>query len=164
MTERYDSEPAVIRAARPGEAAALRVFVRAAYAKWVAVIGREPLPMTADYDLAIRDHQIDIVVARREWVAVIEWMARPDHMFIENIAVAPEHQGRGWGRRLLARAESRALAMGLPEIRLQTNAAFASNVKLYAKLGYRVDRREEFRGGVAVSMSKRVVPEGFGGR
>jgi hypothetical protein len=54
--------------------------------------------------------------------------------------------------------------MGLPEIRLQTNAAFASNVKLYAKLGYRVDRREEFRGGVAVSMSKQVVPEGFGGR
>ena len=42
------------------------------------------------------------------------------------------------------------------EIRLQTNAAFAANLALYAKLGYAIDRTEPFRGGASVHMSKRI--------
>ena len=37
-----------IRPAVAAEAARIRALTRAAYAKWVAVIGREPLPMQAD--------------------------------------------------------------------------------------------------------------------
>jgi len=33
---------------------------RAAYAKWVPVIGCEPLPLTADYHQAVRQHIIDL--------------------------------------------------------------------------------------------------------
>jgi ribosomal protein S18 acetylase RimI-like enzyme len=33
---------------------------------------------------------------------------RLDHLWIENVAVAPEGQGRGYGRLLLAHAERRA--------------------------------------------------------
>ncbi|HZY55656.1 MAG TPA: GNAT family N-acetyltransferase, partial [Reyranella sp.] len=36
------------RSAAPGDAAAIRALVRAAYAKWVPVLGREPRPMQAD--------------------------------------------------------------------------------------------------------------------
>jgi hypothetical protein len=43
---------------------------------------------------------------------------------------------------------------GLSEIRLLTNEAFANNVGLYQKLGYWIDRREPFRGGVTLYMSK----------
>ena len=48
------------------------------------------------------------------------------------------------------------LRPGAVELRLQTNAAFAANLALYAKVGYAIDRTEPFRGGAAVQMSKRI--------
>jgi hypothetical protein len=50
-----------IRSATPADAAAIRNIVRAAYAKWVPALGREPLPMQADYERAVREHQIDLL-------------------------------------------------------------------------------------------------------
>jgi len=44
-----------IRPAAPEDAASIRDLTRAAYAKWAALIGREPLPMQADYDRAVRE-------------------------------------------------------------------------------------------------------------
>ena len=83
-------------------------------------------------------------------------IVHPDHFWIENVAVAPERQGRGYGRLLLAHAERRAAEAGRVEIRLQTNAAFAANLALYAKVGYAIERTEPFRGGTSVPMSKQL--------
>lgn len=145
-----------IRPATLEDAARIRELTRAAYAKWVALIGREPLPMQADYDRAVREHAIDLLSVGGALVGLVETILRPDHLWIENVAVAPNRQGRGYGRRLVAHAETRAAAAGRGEIRLQTNAAFAANVALYRKLGYAIDRTEPFRGGTAVHMIKRI--------
>jgi ribosomal protein S18 acetylase RimI-like enzyme len=131
--------------------------VRAAYAKWVPVIGREPLPMTADYERAIREHQVDLLHADGQLVGLIEMILRSDHLFIENVAVLPERQGEGFGRLLLAEAERIALRRSLPKIRLLTNGAFKSNIALYRAIGYRIDREQAFMGGTTVFMSKKIV-------
>jgi ribosomal protein S18 acetylase RimI-like enzyme len=146
-----------LRPAEPGEAAAIRDVVRAAYAKWVAVIGREPRPMQADYQKALHEHQFDVVVEDGQIIGLIETMQHPDHLWIENVAVLPAAQGRGIGRRLLSHAEHKARTAGRAEIRLLTNGAFAANLSLYSSLGYAVDRQEEFMNGVAVYMSKRLA-------
>jgi ribosomal protein S18 acetylase RimI-like enzyme len=143
-----------LRRAGPQDAAAVRALTRAAYAKWVAVIGREPLPMAVDYDRAVRDHLIDLLYHDGELIALIEMIAEVDHLLIESVAVAPEHQGRGYGRRLMAHAERLAAASGHAETRLYTNQLFAANVRLYRQLGYQVTREEAFKGGVVVHMSK----------
>ena len=145
-----------MRAASPEDAGAVRDLVRAAYARWVSVIGREPRPMNADYDLAVRGHTIDLLCLGAEMVGLIETMIREDHLWIENVAVRPECQGRGFGRRLLAHAEQKAIAAGRVEIRLLTNAAFKTNVALYEKVGYVIVRTEPFMGGTTVHMSKRL--------
>ncbi len=149
-----------IRPAALEDAARIRDLTRAAYAKWAALIGREPLPMQADYDRAVREHAIDLLTVGGVLAGLVETIVRPDHLWIENVAVAPGRQGRGYGRKLLARAEARAAEAGRGEIRLQTNAAFAANLALYAKLGYGIDRTEPFRGGTAVTMSKRIDAQG----
>lgn len=131
-------------------------IVRAAYAKWVPVIGREPLPMRADYGRAIAEHTIHLAVAGERVVGLIETVLHPDHLWIENVAVRPEDQGAGIGRRLLAWADDLARSHGRPEIRLLTNAAFASNVRLYEAVGFVTVRQEDFMGGVTVYMSKPV--------
>jgi ribosomal protein S18 acetylase RimI-like enzyme len=151
------SAPSVeIRPATVEDAARIRELTREAYARWVDLIGREPLPMQKDYYRAVRENAIDLLIVGGALVGLIEMVARPDHLRIENIAVAPSWQGRGYGHRLLAHAEARAARSGRGEIRFMTNAAFAANLALYAKLGYETDRIEPFRGGKAVYLSKRI--------
>lgn len=145
-----------LRAAERGEAATIRDVVRNAYAKWVPVIGREPLPMQVDYAQALHDHQFVVAVADGGMVGLIETVGHEDHVWIENVAVVPEWQGRGIGQRLLADAERRAAEAACFETRLVTNGAFEATLHLYARLGYVVDRQEPFMNGAAVYMSKRL--------
>lgn len=146
------------RQAGPDDAAAIAALVRAAYAHWVPVIGREPMPMRVDYAEALSRHRIDLLEAGGALVGLIETMQHSDHLWIENIAVAPQSQGRGHGRALLAHAEILARADGCKELRLLTNAAFASNVALYQKSGYAIDRSEPFHlGGTTLYLSKRLA-------
>jgi ribosomal protein S18 acetylase RimI-like enzyme len=147
---------AVLRRAGPGDAAAVRALTRAAYAAWVPVIGREPLPMAADYERAVREHLVDLLERDGAAVALIEMRAAADHLLVVNVAVSPGHQGRGHGRALLAHAEDVARSLGLGEMRLYTNGRFARNIALYRRLGYRLDREEAWQGGVTVHMSRRL--------
>jgi hypothetical protein len=70
-------------------------ITRAAYAKWVPVIGREPKPMTANYAQAVVDHLIDFLQEGGQPIALIETIPNPAHLLIENIAVLPDWHGRG---------------------------------------------------------------------
>ena len=124
------------RSAAPGDAAAIRALVRAAYAKWVPVLGREPRPMQADYEAAVREHDFDIAERDGAMIALIETMLRDDHLWIENIAVAPVAQGQGLGTLLLERTEARARAAGRQELRLLTNGRMAANIALYRRVGF----------------------------
>ncbi|WP_224705558.1 GNAT family N-acetyltransferase [Devosia aquimaris] len=145
------------RQATASDAPAITALVRAAYARWVPLIGREPMPMRVDYAEALTRHRIDLLVVDDGLVGLIETLQHPDHLWIENIAVEPQCQGRGHGRMLLAHAEQRAREAGCGELRLLTNAAFASNVALYERTGFHVGRSEPFMGGTTLYLSKRLV-------
>lgn len=142
------------RVAGPADAEAIAALTRMAYAKWVAVIGREPLPMTVDYADAVRKHRFDLLHVGGDLTALIETTPAGDHLLIVNVAVTPIFQGQGLGVRLLTWAEALAATSDLEGTRLYTNARFTENLRLYAGLGYRIDREEPLNGGVAVHMSK----------
>ena len=89
-----------LRRAEPADAPMIRELSRAAYAKWVPVIGCEPIPMTADYDQAVRQHIIDLHEEGGELRGLIEMVIETEHLLIENIAVRPAQQGKGIGDRL----------------------------------------------------------------
>ena len=152
-----------LRQAVAADALAIRDLTRAAYAKWVPVIGREPKPMTADYEEAVRKHRFDLLYQDGKLAALIETICGADHLLIENLAVSPAFQGRGFARMLMAHVERLAAASGFRETRLYTNKLFAENLQFYGRLGYRVDREEAFKGGVVVHMSKPVRPLTGGG-
>ena len=150
----------MFRRATPADAAAIRDLTRSAYAKWVPLIGREPKPMGADYDAATRHHLIELLFRGETLLGLAEMIPQTDHLLLENIAVAPAHQGQGLGRALLARVEATARALGHAEIRLYTNARFTENIALYRRLGYRLDREEVVPLGTVTHMSKRLGPTG----
>ena len=143
-----------LRRAVAADAAAVRALVRDTYAKWVPVIGREPKPMTANYDTAVRLNRVDLAHVEGELAGLIETIDRSDHLLIENVAVAPQRHGQGFGRALMAHAETVARAAGYREVRLYTNQRFEANVQLYLRLGYTIDREETSELGVTVYMSK----------
>jgi len=154
-----DAIHAGLRRATPADAATVRDLTRAAYAKWVPVLGREAKPMTADYGIAVREHFVDMLYVDGKLAALIETHPEAGHLLIVNVAVSPDCQGRGYGRALLAHAERLARSLGLRELRLYTSSRLTENVKLYQRVGYKVDREEETSPhlGVFVYMSKRLV-------
>lgn len=146
----------VFRRAAPADAGAVRALTRAAYAKWVAVVGREPRPMTVDYDRAVREHRIDMAFDGAACVGLIEMVDRPDDTLVENLAVDPVHQGRGVGKALLDHAGALATGRGQPVLRLYTNARFAENLAFYARRGFTVERQETSGLGLTIHMVKRL--------
>jgi GNAT superfamily N-acetyltransferase len=147
-----------MRRATPADAGVVRDLTRLAYAKWVPIIGREPRPMTADYNQAIVEHLIDIFEDGGAPSALIEMKAAHDHLLIVNIAVHPHRHGQGIGTRLLRHAEAVARDLGLGELRLYTNARMEPNIALYESRGYDVTSYEPAGPlGIVVNMSKRLV-------
>ena len=146
-----------LRRATSADAGTVRDITRAAYAKWVPVIGREPKPMTADYDKAVADHIIDLLEEAGQPIALIEMIPAPDHLLIENIAVLPERHNAGLGGILLDRADTIARSLGLTELRLYTNGKFTANIDFYARRGFEVFLREVHPSlGEAVHMKRPV--------
>ena len=110
--------------------------------------------MTADYRLALLRHRFDLLEDNGVAVGLIETFCALQHLFIENVAVPPSHQGQGLGHRLLDYAETIAIACGMREIRLNTNAAFTENVRLYTAVGYSIFAQSEIADGTVVHMAK----------
>ena len=145
-----------LREARPEDAEPVRRIVAEAYGLYVARIGRQPAPMTADYAALIAAGAVTVLEADGEPAGVLVLAPRDDHLLLENVAVAPARQGRGLGRRLVERAEARARELGLPEVRLYTNRAMTENLALYPALGYRETGRNEEDGFARVHFAKRL--------
>jgi GNAT superfamily N-acetyltransferase len=142
------------RRARPGEAAALRDLVRAAYAEWVPLIGREPGPMTDDYAARIAAGEAWVVEADGGLAAAIVLEDGDGALLLDNIAIAPSARGRGLFRDLMGFAEAEARRRGHPCIRLYTHERMARNVALYLAQGYVETHRAEQDGFARVFMEK----------
>jgi GNAT superfamily N-acetyltransferase len=145
------------RRATLADVGAIVEITRAAYAKWVAVIGREPKPMTANYHQAVTGHVIDLLEEDGRPIALIEVIPKPSHLLIENVAVLPDRHGEGIGGLLLGRADEIARSLGLNELRLYTNAKFSSNIAFYVRRGFCEFLREPLAsGGEVVHMKKSI--------
>ena len=79
-------------------------------------------------------------------LGVLELIARPDHLWIDDVAIDPAWQGRGLGRLLLGFAEDEARRLGLPALGLLTNERYVANIAMYERHGYRETHREPYRG------------------
>jgi ribosomal protein S18 acetylase RimI-like enzyme len=112
--------------------------------------------MDADYEAIVREGRAWVAEDGGAVAGLLVLAIAEDHLLIENVAVDPAFQGRGVGRALLAFAETRALALGLLEVRLYTHVKMTENQALYAHLGYRNEGRRVEENLPRVFMSKRI--------
>ena len=125
-----------LRPARAEDASSVAACVAAAYRHYVARIGMPPGPMTEDYDEVIRDFQVTVAEHGDQIVAVLVLAVTDEGFLLENVAVVPEHQGRGLGTRLLDLAELEARRQGFDSIHLYTNELMTENQEIYRRRGY----------------------------
>lgn len=151
-----------LRVATRDDLAAVREIVRAAYTRYVARIGREPGPMLDDHAVPIDEGRLHVAEQDGIVRGVLVLLAGEDGMLLDNVAVAPEAQGRGLGRAMMAFAERAAVAAGYRAIKLYTNEAMVENIALYTRLGYAETHRAEEKGLRRVYMRKSLAGDGTG--
>ncbi len=128
-----------IRCGRDEDREAILACVRAAYAKYIPRMGKEPAPMLTDYSTLITEGVVYVISDESGIRGVVVCFPKDDHFFLENIAIDP-----GLGGALMAFVERQARAAGREEIRLYTHERMTENLAYYSKLGYEeVDRRTE---------------------
>ncbi|MCX4975734.1 GNAT family N-acetyltransferase [Streptomyces sp. NBC_00620] len=128
-----------VRRAVASDVPAVKAVTDAAYHHYIERIGVVPQPMEADHAANVAAGRVFVTGEPVTGLVVIE--AYEDHLYLDSIAVRPDAHGKGVGRRLLAFVDARARALGLPEVRLYTNAMMWENQKIYPKYGYEVTER-----------------------
>jgi GNAT superfamily N-acetyltransferase len=170
-------EHRVIRLATHADLAAIESIVAEAYQPWAELIGIRPKPMDDDYVARIAAAQVTVLTNPRDAaragdvgspgtsggpgrevvVGLIVLVPEPDALLVDNVAVRPSHHGRGHGRVLLDFAEDQARLLGLPALRLYTNALMTQNIEHYQRRGYVITGDLHRNGRTVVFMRKELL-------
>ncbi len=131
----------LIRQAVAADQRAVVACVRAAYAKYLVRMGKEPAPMHADYEALIAQGVVYVLADEDEVRGVLVMMPQERSLFVENVAVDPRFQGQGLGQGLMTFVEQQARKEHLNEIRLYTNELMTENLRFYHQLGFEEESR-----------------------
>lgn len=144
----------MIRPAQPGDVPVLAAIAEAAYSHYIPRTGIKPLPMVDDYAKRVADGQAWVLEQDGEIVGLLVLEEQSDDFLLDNVAVHPDHQGKGHGRTLIAFAETQASDRGWPSIWLYTNVKMTENLALYQGLGFAETGRDVYAGRHRVHMRK----------
>ena len=144
----------LVRTATETDVETIRDLTREAYRKWVSILGREPLPMTANYSYSLAKHRFDLIFIDTDLAAVIETVPDEGYLLIENVAVRPSYQRRGLGTQLINLAEEIACNSHFIGLRLYTNKRFVPNIAFYERLGFERQYECQINGDTLVYMTR----------
>jgi len=99
--------------------------------------------MLDDYGVLIERERVYVAEHGGAVQGILVLIPEQHSMLLDNVAVAPEAQGLGLGRRLLEFAEHNAIVRGYRSIRLYTNELMTENIALYFRIGYSETHRSE---------------------
>ncbi|MDE0717719.1 MAG: GNAT family N-acetyltransferase [Rhodospirillaceae bacterium] len=145
-----------LRFAAAGEAAEVAALVNRAYSGYIERMGRMPGPMLDDYAALIAGGLVRVICRDGRIRGVLVLIEKDDHLLLDNIAVDPEAQGLGIGRRLVEAAEAAARRLGYATVRLYTHETMVENIGLYEHLGFSITHRAKERGYDRIYMAKAV--------
>jgi len=150
-----------IRLAQAQDLMAIETLVTAAYGHYVARIGRIPGPMRdiddGSYARHIEAGHVNLLQEYDEIVGLLVLIPKPDTLLLDNVAVSPAAQGRGFGKMLMQAAEAHAREHGFDNITLYTQELMHENLTIYRHCGYVETHRAEEHGLKRVYLRKPLV-------
>jgi N-acetylglutamate synthase-like GNAT family acetyltransferase len=148
----------MIRPAHAADLDAVSQLVHEAYGHYTARLGKQPGPMLDDYARRIADAEVWVLEdeGALAGILVLEEV-EGGALLLDNIAIAPNAQGKGHGRTLVAFAEAEARRRGHSQLRLYTHVLMIENVAIYSRLGFEQTHRVTEKGYERVYMTKRLT-------
>lgn len=128
-----------IRPAVPGDADAIVALIQAAFTPLIARLDPPPgalreTPATIAAELAVHRGLIAEIEGRVVGSALLKH--QPDGLYLGRLAVAPDVQGRGVAKALLAEAERLARSLGYDKLILRVRLAMTENRRLFTGAGF----------------------------
>lgn len=146
----------IIRPARAEGAAQIAACVAAAYRHYIPRMGRPPGPMLDDYAQVIWQHDVFVLESDHSVIGTVVLIRKGQGILLDNVAVDPAYQGKGYGRRLIECAETEARRQGFAQLDLYTHECMTENIAMYKRLGYAETERRSERGYQRVYMRKQL--------
>jgi ribosomal protein S18 acetylase RimI-like enzyme len=163
-----------IRPAVSSDCDRLTDLATVAYERYLKRMDKKPAPMTEDYAKRVTEGCVFALEIRSARPGVeksdlepqvsssasptiagfIVLLPEKDALLLDNVAVDPAVQGRGYGKMLMAFAEEHARKAGFRRIILYTNEVMTENLQLYPRLGYMETHRAREGGFNRVFFSK----------
>lgn len=142
-----------IRAAERTDADAIRKVINAAYAVWSVTLPDLP-DVAGGVDEDIAAGRVWVAAEREAIIGCLIGGVIPGRWHLANIAVAPDHGGRGVGQALLAFAVEEAARSGVDEVALATHRKMPGSIALYKRLGWDVSGED----GNKIMMRRGIEP------
>ena len=89
--------------------------------------------------LEIQPEMFIVGVLNEELVATAMAGYEGHRGWVNYLAVAPEHQGKGFGRAIMAEAEKLLEQAGCPKVNVQVRGTNGSAIDFYRRIGYRIE-------------------------
>ena len=89
--------------------------------------------------LEIQPEMFIVGVLNEELVATAMAGYEGHRGWVNYLAVAPEHQGKGFGRAIMAEAEKLLEQAGCPKVNVQVRGTNSSAIDFYRRIGYRIE-------------------------
>lgn len=91
---------------------------------------------TADLSRLAAEAEIWVLRDGGQLLACMILTRKPDHLYLGKLTVAASHRGHGLARRLIDHACTRAQALGLPAVQLQSRVELLENHMAFAAMGF----------------------------
>ena len=111
-----------IRKANKADLPGIQACAVGAYSMYIERIGREPAPMVADFAAAIERGHLFVIDQDEAIAGFVVCYEKNGYVQLENVAVNPDFQKQGIGKKLIEFVEQQARADGYSRIELYTNA------------------------------------------
>jgi ribosomal protein S18 acetylase RimI-like enzyme len=145
------------RRATTSDVVGIHRLVERAYGGYESRLGFRPRPMDDDYARRVDEDEVWVVASETARLAgLLVLVPQVDHLLLDNIAVDPEHQGKGIGRTLLDLAVEQARWHELDSIRLYTHRLMVANQRIYERDGYVETHRQTEHGFDLVHYAKHL--------
>jgi len=152
----------ILRNAVEADLQEVRDIAQAAYQKYVERIGRPPGPMYADYAEELQNGRLYVTSQDRVTLGFAVFGTDGDEIYIDNLAIRPQHQSKGVGVSFLDALENWGRDNSMYRVRLFTHALMHENIRNYQVAGFQMYARVMENGFDRVYMQKCIAaPQTF---
>ncbi|RZU44184.1 putative N-acetyltransferase YhbS [Streptomyces sp. BK022] len=135
--------PLTVRRAQAADSGQLAEIARGAYGKYLDVVDEPPAPILLDYDRVAAAGRTHVAHVADRILGMVTVEPDGPWLILRNLAVRPDLQGQGIGKRLVTLVEDMARSSGRDGVRLWTRAEMTDNVAFYRALGYVLTHSEK---------------------